>query len=112
MMSILKLGNASTLDVISGVQKMLPSVEASLPEPVSIHALSDQSIFVRASISSVIREGVIAACLTGFMILVFLGSGRSTLIIAASIPLSVLSSLIVMSALGQTINIMTLGGLA
>jgi CzcA family heavy metal efflux pump len=112
MMSILKLGNASTLDVISGVQKMLPSVEASLPERVSIHALSDQSIFVRASINAVVREGVIAACLTGFMILVFLGSGRSTLIIAVSIPLSVLSSLIIMSALGQTINIMTLGGLA
>jgi CzcA family heavy metal efflux pump len=112
MMSVLKLGNASTLDVISGVQKMLPSVEAALPEHVDIHALSDQSIFVRASISAVAREGVIAACLTGFMILVFLGSGRSTLIIAVSIPLSVLTSLIAMSALGQTINIMTLGGLA
>jgi CzcA family heavy metal efflux pump len=112
LMSILKLGDASTLDVISGVKKMLPAVEASLPEHVDIKALSDQSIFVRASISGVVREGVIAACLTGFMILVFLGSWRSTLIIAVSIPLSVLTSLIVMSALGETINIMTLGGLA
>src|SRR3984885_9729194 len=112
LMSILKLGDASTLDVINGVKKMLPSVEASLPEHVDIKALSDQSIFVRASISGVVREGVIAACLTGFMILVFLGSWRSTLIIAVSIPLSVLTSLIVMSALGETINIMTLGGLA
>jgi CzcA family heavy metal efflux pump len=112
LMSILKLGDASTLDVISGVKNMLPAVEASLPERVDIRALSDQSIFVRASISGVVREGVIAACLTGFMILAFLGSWRSTLIIAVSIPLSVLTSLIVMSALGETINIMTLGGLA
>jgi CzcA family heavy metal efflux pump len=112
LMSILKLGNASTLDVIDGIKKMLPAVEASLPEHVDVKALSDQSIFVRASISGVVREGVIAACLTGFMILVFLGSWRSTLIIAVSIPLSVLTSLIVMSALGETINIMTLGGLA
>jgi CzcA family heavy metal efflux pump len=112
LMSILKLGNASTLDVINGVKRMLPTVEASLPDHVDIKALSDQSIFVRASISGVVREGVIAACLTGFMILVFLGSWRSTLIIAASIPLSVLTSLVVMSALGETINIMTLGGLA
>ena len=112
LMSILKLGDASTLDVINGIKKMLPSVESSLPEHVDIKALSDQSIFVRASISGVVREGVIAACLTGFMILVFLGSWRSTLIIAVSIPLSVLTSLIVMSALGETINIMTLGGLA
>src|ERR1700728_563437 len=112
LMSILKLGDASTLDVINGIKKMLPSVEASLPEHVDIKALSDQSIFVRASITGVVREGGIAACLTGFMILVFLGSWRSTLIIAVSIPLSVLTSLIVMSALGETINIMTLGGLA
>jgi CzcA family heavy metal efflux pump len=112
LMSILKLGDASTLDVIDGIKKMLPSVEASLPEHVDIKALSDQSLFVRASITGVAREGVIAACLTGFMILVFLGSWRSTLIIAVSIPLSVLTSLIVMSALGETINIMTLGGLA
>jgi multidrug efflux pump subunit AcrB len=112
LMSILKLGDASTLDVISGVRAMLPSVENTLPLHVDIHALSDQSLFVRASINGVVREGAIAACLTGLMILVFLGSWRSTLIIAASIPLSVLTSLIVLSALGQTINIMTLGGLA
>ena len=112
LMSILKLGDASTLDVIAGVRAILPSVEASLPLKVDIRALSDQSIFVKASISGVVREGVIAACLTGFMVLVFLGSWRSTLVIAVSIPLSIMTSLIVLSALGQTINIMTLGGLA
>jgi CzcA family heavy metal efflux pump len=112
LMSILKLGDASTLDVIAGIRAILPSVEASLPLKVDIRALSDQSIFVKASISGVVREGVIAACLTGFMVLVFLGSWRSTLIIAVSIPLSIMTSLIVLSALGQTINIMTLGGLA
>jgi CzcA family heavy metal efflux pump len=112
LMSILKLGDASTLDVIAGIRAILPSVEASLPLKVDIRALSDQSIFVKASISGVVREGVIAACLTGFMVLVFLGSWRSTLVIAVSIPLSIMTSLIVLSALGQTINIMTLGGLA
>ncbi|HXQ26373.1 MAG TPA: efflux RND transporter permease subunit [Candidatus Acidoferrales bacterium] len=112
LMSILKLGDASTLDVISDVRKALPSIEASLPLPVNIRALSDQSIFVKASINGVIREGAIAACLTGLMILLFLGSWRSTSIIAVSIPLSILTSLIALSALGQTINIMTLGGLA
>jgi CzcA family heavy metal efflux pump len=112
LMSILKLGDASTLTVISDVRKRLGTIEASLPQHVTIRALSDQSIFVKASISGVVREGVIAACLTGLMILVFLGSWRSTLIITVSIPLSVLASLIVLSALGETINIMTLGGLA
>jgi len=112
MMTILKLGDASTLDVIAGVRKLLPSVQASLPVHVDIHALSDQSIFVKASIVGVVREAVIAACLTALMILVFLGSWRSTLIIAVSIPLSVLTSLTFLSALGETINIMTLGGLA
>src|ERR1700691_1956400 len=112
LMSILKLGDASTLDVIAGVHKMLPAVEASLPLHVDMHALSDQSLFVKASINGVVREGAIAACLTGFMILVFLGSWARPLIIVVSIPLSVLSSLIVLSALGETINIMTLGGLA
>jgi CzcA family heavy metal efflux pump len=112
LMSILKLGDASTLTVISDVRKRLPIIEASLPLHVNIRALSDQSIFVKASINGVVREGVIAACLTGLMILVFLGSWRSTVIIAVSIPLSVLTSLIVMSAIGETINIMTLGGLA
>src|SRR5271170_7070447 len=112
LMSILKLGDASTLDVIADVRKALPAVEASLPLHVDIKALSDQSIFVKASINGVVREGAIAACLTGLMILVFLGSWRSTLIIAVSIPLSILTSLIALSALGETVNIMTLGGLA
>ncbi|HEX4001416.1 MAG TPA: efflux RND transporter permease subunit [Candidatus Acidoferrales bacterium] len=112
LMSILKLGDASTLDVINGVRQMLPRIESTLPVHLNIDALSDQSIFVKASINGVIREGAIAACLTGLMILVFLGSWRSTLIIAVSIPLSVLTSLIVLGALGETINIMTLGGLA
>ncbi|MGH9684097.1 MAG: efflux RND transporter permease subunit [Candidatus Acidiferrales bacterium] len=112
LMSILKSGDASTLDIVSNIKKRLPSLQASLPEPVDIHLLSDQSIFVRASVQDVIREGTIAAVLTGLMILLFLGSWRSTLIIAVSIPLSVLTSLIVLGALGETINIMTLGGLA
>jgi CzcA family heavy metal efflux pump len=112
LLSILKNGNASTLDIISGIKALLPQIQAGLPPTLEIKPLSDQSVFVKASIDSVIREGIIAACLTGFMILVFLGSWRSTLIIAVSIPLSILTSLIVLSALGQTINIMTLGGLA
>ena len=110
--SILKSGEASALDVIANVKKKLPVVLAGLPPQLKVRPLSDQSIFVLASINGVIREGIIAACLTGLMILVFLGSWRSTLIIATSIPLSILTSLIVLSALGQTINIMTLGGLA
>jgi multidrug efflux pump subunit AcrB len=112
LMSIQKNGNASTLDIISGIKALLPQIQAGLPPELDIKPLSDQSIFVKASITGVIREGIIAACLTGFMILVFLGSWRSTLIIAVSIPLSILTSIIVLSALGQTINIMTLGGLA
>jgi multidrug efflux pump subunit AcrB len=112
LMVILKNGDASTLDIISGIKKSLPTIAAGLPENLKIHPLSDQSIFVKASIYGVIREGAIAACLTGLMILLFLGSWRSTLIIAVSIPLSILTSLIVLSALGETINIMTLGGLA
>ena len=112
LMSILKLGDASTLDVIANVRRMLPDIEQTLPLHVDIRPLSDQSIFVKASINGVIREGVIAACLTGFMILVFLGSWRSTSIIAVSIPLSVLTSVILLTALGESINIMTLGGLA
>jgi multidrug efflux pump subunit AcrB len=112
LMSILKNGNASTLDIIAGVKRMLPIIEAGLPPQLKVQPLSDQSIFVKASIIGVIREGAIAACLTGLMILVFLGSWRSTLIIAISIPLSVLTSIVILSALGQSINIMTLGGLA
>ena len=112
LLSVLKNGDVSTLDIISNVKKMLPKIEAGLPPTFRAQPLSDQSIFVLAAIHGVVREGVIAGCLTGLMILVFLGSWRSTLIIAVSIPLSVLTSLVVLSALGQTINIMTLGGLA
>jgi CzcA family heavy metal efflux pump len=112
LMVILKNGKVSTLDIISEIKKSLPKFAAQLPENLKIVPISDQSIFVKASIYSVVREGVIAACLTGLMILLFLGSWRSTLIIAVSIPLSILTSLIVLSALGETINIMTLGGLA
>jgi multidrug efflux pump subunit AcrB len=112
LMSILKAGNASTLSVVSGVKNLLPRVATIVPPALKMTPLSDQSIFVRGAVSGVIREGVIAAALTGLMILLFLGSWRSTLIIAVSIPLSVLTSIIVISLLGETINIMTLGGLA
>ena len=98
--------------MVNGIRTILPRVAATLPPQLKVQALADQSIFVRAAISGVIREAVIAACLTGLMILIFLGSWRSTLIIAVSIPLSILVSIIVLSALGETINIMTLGGLA
>ena len=112
LLTIQKTGNASTLDIIAGIKTLLPRIEAQLPPELQIKPLADQSIFVRASIDGVVREGLIAACLTGVMILIFLGSWRSTVIIAVSIPLSILTSIIVMSALGETINIMTLGGLA
>ena len=112
LLTIQKVGNASTLDIINNVKKALPLIEASLPPELEIKPLADQSVFVQASISGVLREALIAACLTALMILVFLGSWRSTVIIAVSIPLSILSSIIVLSALGETINIMTLGGLA
>jgi multidrug efflux pump subunit AcrB len=112
LLNILKTGNASTLDIVKGIRAKLDLIRPQLPAALKITPLADQSIFVRASIQGVVREGVIAACLTAIMILVFLGSWRSTLIIAVSIPLSILSSLLVLSALGETINIMTLGGLA
>ena len=112
LMSILKIGDASTLDIVDSLQGMLPAIRAAIPQNLQINSLSDQSLFVRAAISGVIREGAIAAGLTGLMILLFLGSWRSTLIIAISIPLSILASIIALSALGETINIMTLGGLA
>jgi multidrug efflux pump subunit AcrB len=112
LMTIQKIGKSSTLDIISSVKAYLPTILAGLPPNLVVTPLSDQSIFVKASIEGVIREGVIAACLTGLMILLFLGSWRSTLIIAVSIPLSILTSIIVLSAIGETINIMTLGGLA
>ena len=112
LLTIQKVGNASTLDIINNVKKALPRIETSLPPELDIKPLADQSVFVEASISGVLREALVAACLTALMILVFLGSWRSTVIIAVSIPLSILSSIIVLSALGETINIMTLGGLA
>src|SRR5436853_3851139 len=112
LVTILKTGTASTLDVAAGIRARLARVMATLPPQVQVQPLADQSIFVRAAVSGVIREAVIAACLTAMMILLFLGSWRSTLIIAVSIPLSILASVITLSLLGETINIMTLGGLA
>jgi len=112
LMTILKSGSASTLNIVDGVKAMLPRLKQTLPKSLKVAPLDDQSIFVRAAISGVIREGVIAAALTSLMILLFLGSWRSTLIIAMSIPLAVLFSIACLSALGQTLNIMTLGGLA
>jgi multidrug efflux pump subunit AcrB len=112
LMTILKTGAASTLDIISRVRARLPQIASTLPPELRITPLNDQSLFVRASIDGVVREAIIAACLTGIMILIFLGSWRSTVIIAVSIPLSILTSILVLSALGETINIMTLGGMA
>jgi multidrug efflux pump subunit AcrB len=112
LLTIQKAGNASTLKVISGIKSLLPQIAATVPPQLTMTPLADQSIFVRGAISGVVRETLIAACLTAFMILTFLGSWRSTLIIATSIPLAILTSIIVLSAIGQTINIMTLGGLA
>ncbi|HEX3967028.1 MAG TPA: efflux RND transporter permease subunit [Edaphobacter sp.] len=112
LVSVLKSGNASTLSVVSGIFGLLPRIKSTLPPELQIKPIGDQSVFVRGSISGVVREAVIAAVLTGLMILLFLGSWRSTIIIAISIPLSVLSSIILLGLLGQTINIMTLGGLA
>jgi len=112
LVAVLKNGRASTLDVVAGVKAMLPRISAIVPAGLKMTLLSDQSVFVRGAIHSVIREAVIAAALTGLMILLFLGSWRSTVIIATSIPLSILTSIIVLSMLHETINIMTLGGLA
>ena len=112
LMSIMKIGSASTLDIISGVRAKLESIKGQLPPQLQINTLSDQSIFVRGAINGVVSEAVIAACLTAIMILVFLGSWRSTVIIAVSIPLSILCSLSILAMLHETINIMTLGGFA
>src|SRR4029077_15027801 len=112
LMTVQKTGNASTLDIVARVRALLPGIAVALPSSLNIDAVADQSLFVRAAVQGVIREGLIAACLTALMILVFLGSWRSTLIIAVTIPLSILTSIAVLSALGETINIMTLGGLA
>jgi multidrug efflux pump subunit AcrB len=112
LLTIQKAGNASTLNVIAGIKALLPQIATTVPPQLKITPLADQSIFVRGAISGVVRETLIAACLTAFMILTFLGSWRSTVIIATSIPLAILTSIIAFSAIGETINIMTLGGLA
>ncbi len=112
LMTTMKTGKSSTLDIISKIKEELPIIQKGLPPQLQIHYLNDQSIFVRAAIKGVVREALIAALLTAAMILLFLGSWRSTIIIAVSIPLSILTSLVVLSALGETINIMTLGGFA
>jgi multidrug efflux pump subunit AcrB len=112
LMTVLKSGSSSTLAIVDGVKALLPRLKQSLPAALTVSPLADQSVFVKAAVSGVIKEGVIAASLTSLMILLFLGSWRSTVIIATSIPLAILSSVAALSALGQTMNIMTLGGLA
>jgi multidrug efflux pump subunit AcrB len=112
MISILKNGSASTLQVANGVKTAMARVLKTVTENVEVKQFADQSVFVKAAISGVVREGLIAACLTATMLLLFLGSWRSTIIVATSIPLSILASLAILSALGETINLMTLGGLA
>jgi multidrug efflux pump subunit AcrB len=112
LLSVFKNGATSTLDIVSGIKKKLEVIKPSLPDALQIKPIGDQSLFVRASIDGVIREGVIAAALTSLMILLFLGSGRSTLIVTTSIPLSILGAIASLSLLGETLNIMTLGGLA
>jgi multidrug efflux pump subunit AcrB len=112
LLSVIKTGNASTLNIVKGILSKADGLKSQLPPQLRIVPLADQSIFVRNSIDGVVHEAIIAACLTAIMILIFLGSWRSTLIIAVSIPLSILTSLLVLSALGESINIMTLGGLA
>jgi multidrug efflux pump subunit AcrB len=112
LMTVLKSGEASTLDIVDEVKSILPRLKQTLPKALTVAPLADQSIFVRAAVSGVIKEGVIAAALTSVMILLFLGSWRSTLVIVISIPLAILFSVSLLSALGQTLNIMTLGGLA
>ncbi|MGO8970782.1 MAG: efflux RND transporter permease subunit [Myxococcaceae bacterium] len=112
LLPILKSQGASTLDVVSGIRSTLPAVQATLPPQLEIHPLFDQSVFVKGAIQGVLREAIIAAGLTGLMMLLFLGSWRSTLIVLISIPLSLLVSVILLDRLGQTLNLMTLGGMA
>src|SRR5258706_472294 len=112
LVNILKYGTASTLDIVDRVKAELPKMAAGLPPDLTIKIATDQSIFVRAAVDGVIYEAILAGCLTALMILLFLGSWRSTLIIAVTIPLAILTSIIALFALGETINIMTLGGLA
>src|SRR2546426_6189739 len=112
LLPILSTGSASTLAVVSGARQLMPKILAGLPSSLKVDFLFDQSVFVRAAITGVLHEGVIAACLTGLMILLFLGSWRSTLIVITSIPLSILTSIIVLKILHQSLNVMTLGGMA
>ena len=112
LLTINKSGNTSTLEIVDRIKTMMPTLHNLVPESLNIDPVADQSLFVRASVQGVLREALIAACLTGLMILLFLGNWRATLIIAVSIPLSMITSIIALSALGETINIMTLGGLA
>ena len=112
LLTVLKNGKTSTLDIVDGIKQAIPKVVAGLPPTLRVKPLFDQSIFVRSSISEVAREAAIAAALTGLMILLFLGSWRSTLIVCTSIPLSIATSLTILTALGETVNVMTLGGLA
>src|SRR5882724_4788521 len=112
LMTILKNGSASTLDVVGRIREMMPGTLAKLPKELKASLLFDQSVFVRAAVSGVVKEAAIAAALTALMILLFLGSWRSTLIVVISIPLSILVSIIALRALGHTLNVMTLGGMA
>ena len=112
LLTVLKSSGASTLDIVERVKQALPKILSTLPKELNVNLLFDQSVFVRAAINGVLFEAIIAACLTAAMILLFLGSWRSTVIVTVSIPLSILCSLILMSLLGQTLNVMTLGGLA
>jgi multidrug efflux pump subunit AcrB len=112
LLTVLKNGGSSTLDIVEQLKAMLPRVRSTLPPSLNLRLLFDQSVFVRAAISGVLREAIIAAGLTGLMILLFLGSWRSTIIVCVSIPLSILTSLAILNVLGETINVMTLGGLA
>jgi multidrug efflux pump subunit AcrB len=112
LLSVFKNGTTSTLDIVSGIKRMLGILKPSLPDTLEVKPIADQSVFVRASIQGVVREGVIAAALTSLMILLFLGSWRSTLIVTTSIPLAILGAIGALAAIGETLNIMTLGGLA
>ena len=112
LLTILKNGNASTIDIVNQIKALMPAIRAAAPPGLEIEMLSDQSVFVRAAMSGVVKESLIAACLTATLILLFLSSWRSTLIVAASIPLAILTSISLLSLLGQTLNVMTLGGLA
>ena len=112
LLTVLKTPTASTLDIVQREKDALPRIQATLPPELGVKPLFDQSVFVRASLQGVLREAVIAAVLTGLMILLFLGSWRSTLVIVVSIPLAILVSVITLSLFGETLNVMTLGGLA